>query len=221
MTISNAINNVQFTSVNIVTFTSNGTYTPPANLLWAQVECVGAGGGAAGQPATGPTTLCVSGAGGGGGYVRKVYARSSLTPNVSVTVGSGGAGGAAGTNNGSPGGSTTFIGLTGAGGNGGLATTASSAPAVAGVAGGTASGGDVNIPGGSTMVANYGDPSRFFEMSQGGTSYFSASTATGTGATGNSYGGGGGGSWRDNSASAIAGNAGQSGVVLITEFLAF
>ena len=220
MTIVNATNNVQFASVNIVTFTSSGVYNPPQNLLWCQVECCGGGGGAAGQPATGVSTLCVSGAGGGGAYTRKVYARSALTPNVSVTVGGGGSGGAAGSNAGSAGGNTVFLGMTANGGAGGLATTASAAPAVQGVAGGSASGGDINSNGGSTSLCNYGDPSRFFEISQGGSSYFAASSATGTGATGLSYGGGGGGNWRDNSQAAVAGNDGAPGIVLITEFLA-
>jgi len=58
--VGNALNNIQFTSVNMVTFTSNGTYTPPSNLLYAQIECGGGGGG-------GETISEGSGSGGAGG----------------------------------------------------------------------------------------------------------------------------------------------------------
>ena len=216
MAVTNTINNLQISRVNIVLITANTTYTPPSNLLWAQVECVGGGGGAAGSAATSGTQVGVAAAGAGGAYARKAYARSSLLPNVSVTIGAGGAGGAAGTNNGSPGGSTTFLGITCNGGAGGTAVAVGTGVLSQGVFGGTASGGDVNIAGGNTQTTYYGNP---FEISYGGTSILSQPSTTGSGAVGKDYGGGAGGFWRNSSEAAAAGAAGARGIVIITEYL--
>ena len=219
MTTTNTINNLQISRVNISVFSASGIYTPPSNLLWCQVECCGGGGGGAGSAATSGTQVGVAAAGAGGGYARKVYARSSLTPNVSYTIGSGGAGGAAGQNSGTAGGSTTFLGITCNGGSGGVAVAVGTGNvSSSSVTGGTASGGDVNVPGGNTQFQVL-EPNNKIESSHGGTSVLSTTSGTGNGLVGQLYGGGGGGNVRTPSQAAVAGNAGAAGVVIITEFL--
>lgn len=218
MPITNALNNIQVSAINTVTFTSNGTYTPPANLLYAQVTSVAGGGGSGGSAATGSGQRGASSSGGGGATVMKTYAKSALLPNVVVTIGGGGAAGAAGQNNGSAGGTTTFLSLSAAGGGGGNAVAVGTSPFASGVLGGTASGGDVNVDGGTSSYASY-NPNTF-TINGPGNSLLSTSQAAGVGNTGKLYGGGGGGIWRDASQAAVAGNAGADGIVVIYEFLA-
>jgi len=204
-----------FTSVNFVAITSTSTYTPPSNLLFAIVECVGGGGGSAGIPATGGGQVAVAEAGGGGGYTKKVYNRAALLPNVSVTIGSAGTAGAAGQNNGGNGGNTTFLGMTASGGSGGLAYAAAAAVNGFGTAGGAASGGDINIPGSTTNGFGYGTTGNF-GMGYSGTSPYSSCVKD---AAGNGNGGGGAQHVSNPSTAAGAGYAGSAGVVFITEFL--
>lgn len=219
MTISNAINNIQFTSVNIVTFTSNGTYTPPANLLWAQVECVGGGGGSGGRAATGSGQGSCAGSGGSGSYLRKVYARSSLTPNVAVTVGAAGTAGAAGNTTGGTGGSTTFLTLTAAGGLGSSNNGPSNNAYSNGGAGGTATNGDLNIAGNNGNPASIGFASpNTYAVPNTTPGPFGGSTVAGSAATG-FIGGGGGGSILNPFSAGQSGHAGGDGIVIITEYL--
>jgi len=217
MTISNAINNIQFTSVNIVTFTSNGTYTPPSNLLWCQVECVGGGGGSCGLPATGSGQYAAQGSGGAGSYLRKVYARSALVPSVTVTVGAAGAAGAAGFNTGGTGGSTTFLTLTAGGGGGSTSSGPGSFTFSNGGVGGTATNGDLNVSG--TM----GDPASRSSSNLNAPNTtpgpFGGSSTASVAATG-FIGGGGGGGYNNTSEPAKVGYAGGDGIVIITEYLA-
>ena len=98
------------------TITSTSTYTATGNTGVAYVVVVGGGGGGG----AGRTNDTYSGAGGGGsGGVSSSI--SSLTGNVSVTIGTGGNGGAAGATagNGNAGGATTFGNITANGGLGG------------------------------------------------------------------------------------------------------
>ena len=208
MTISNAINNVQFTSVNIVTFTSNGTYTPPANLLWAEVVCTGGGGGSGGCATTGVNQGAVSGAGGGGAVVRQVYARASLAPNVLVTIGAAGTGGSAGNNAGTSGGNTTFLTLSAGGGNGSAGGPAALSPQVLPANGGTASGGAVNINGPIGITSGLINTNPHVPL-YGIRAY--TITGFGTGADSRIIG---------PNTGAVSGNSGGSGQITITEFLA-
>lgn len=104
---------------------SSGTFTPQAGTKYFVIEAVGGGGGGAtivGGVATGQNII---GSGGGAGaYIRLIYAPTDATPNLNVTIGSGGPASASG-------GSTTVATVdTGSG-----STTLVSAP---GGAGGTA-----------------------------------------------------------------------------------
>jgi hypothetical protein len=113
---------------NSVVYTSGtNTFTVPSGVYRVYVECWGGGGGASQNTAAGA-----------GGYVAGWL---NVTPGGTITA----TVGAAGTTSGSPGGdggTTTFSTFSAGGGAGGVSGTG-------GAAGGTASGGTINIVGGN------------------------------------------------------------------------
>jgi len=135
---------------NYKMFTATGNLVKatdiPTNVSHVIAEGWGAGGGGGGGNTTGGSEARGPG-GGGGGYFLKRIAVSALAASETVTVGTGGAGGAGGApgTNGSNGGTTSFGAFASANGGGGgpFAGTV-----VAGGAGGTATGGDLNLTGG-------------------------------------------------------------------------
>ncbi len=213
--------------VSTQVFTSDGTYTKPADLLYAIVEVIGGGGGSGGGDLTGASQVAVPAGGGGGGYAREVLAAGAIGSTETVTVGEGGAAGSSGNNAGSTGETTSFGALLsatgGAGGAGSPVKTAPTLPTIGG-AGGVGSGGDVNAnscPGepGIGMAANNASGGG------GGCTPFGAGGArTNTGSTtaavvGKVYGGGAAaGAQAENQGTAIAGAAGGDGIVIVTEF---
>lgn len=175
--------------IQIVTFTSSGTWTKDAGLKYIIVEGVGAGAGGNGYDTDGTGGPGV--AGGGAGYFKKVISAAALGATETVTIGAGGAAGQSSTSptSGTDGGNTTFGSHATA--NGGGRPTA-----------GTATGGNINIPGeagGTTFGGNS-------FMGYGG----NAAGAAGTG-----YGAGGSGG--EDSSGAYAG-VGTSGIVIVTEY---
>jgi hypothetical protein len=184
---------------NMQVFTSPGTWTNPGTVEKVKVTVVGGGG--AGGLASGATSY--SGGGGGGGAAIEVIPFPSGT-NVSVTVG--GAGG-----------TSSFGAYTSATG-GSAPPTPSYSP---GGAGGSGSGGQLNIKGGG------GEASASALGGSGGNSIFGGAAAGNSrpgnstivsGLTGGAYGGGGGGAVRGPGAP-FAGNspggAGAAGVVVV------
>jgi hypothetical protein len=126
--------------------TSSGTWTKPAGLKAAYVECVGGGGGSGG--AASGTGQAESGPGGGGAYSAKMYLAGDLSATESVTIGAGGNAGTTAGTAGTNGGSTVFKGQTAGPGLGGAAAPTRAATMSAnGGAGGTATGGDINLSG--------------------------------------------------------------------------
>jgi hypothetical protein len=107
-------------------FTASGTYTKPAGLLYALVFVTGGGGAGANDIS--------QGCGGGGGTAIKLIAAASIGSTETVTIGSGG------TPSGGNGGTSSLGSLCSATGGTGNITTWR-------VAGGTGSGGDVNLTG--------------------------------------------------------------------------
>ncbi len=237
--VGNALNNLAFARINTVVFTSNGTYTPPNNLLYAQVIAVGGGGGSGGRDATNSSENAIGCGGGGGGAAIKTFSRADLLPDVSVTVGSGGSAGPASANFGGNGGNSTFatsIPLAGNGGGGGRGRVGNNFPiGTSGTGfttpnGGSASGGDLNIPGGPCGF------SEGLSRTSGGTQVAAVlgspgnsilSNVTGTGPRnaesiipGGVYGGGAPTCWNGGgSQSARVGNPGGDGVVIVFEYL--
>lgn len=193
------------------------TWTKPAGLVAVKVTVVaGGGGGARGfTPAPG-TSKTAGGSGGGGGASIEYIPAPSIPGPVTVTVGAGGAGAAApGTPAATAGGTSSFgsfLSATGgtAGGPGGP------------FAGGTGTGGDINISGGDGMrgVPDVADETIYF-MSGGslmGQSVFGLKPPSSSlaGINGKNYGGGGGGGYGGPSGT-TGGNGGQ-GIVIVEEF---
>lgn len=147
-----ALTNQAFVSVNIQSFTSSGTYTPTSGMLYCIVEAWGAGGGCGGTANTSSSQVCVSGAGGGGEYIRTTFSAATVGASQTVTIGSGGTAGTAGDNAGGNGGNTTLGSLLtahgGSGGAGGAAiTNTSNYTYVSGASGGSGGSGDLVISG--------------------------------------------------------------------------
>lgn len=233
--VGNALNNLPFARIKCVVFTSNGTYTPPPELLYAQVICVGGGGGSGGRGATAANQNAIGCGGAGGGTAIKTFSRSDLLPSVSVTIGSGGSAGPASANFGGTGGNTTFdtstplVGNGGGGGRGvvgasiviGTAATGFTTPT-----GGSGSGGDINLQGGACGWSQTALSSGISQAALGspGNSFLSNVAGTGPrngGAAipGTLYGGGGPTCWNSRSQSARVGNVGGQGVCVIYEYL--
>lgn len=187
-------------STSAFTTGTGATYTAPANTQWVKVTVVGPGGnggGAASQRATG----------GGGGAVAIKWLAMNASQTLTYTVGT--ASGTASTVS-----SGTLVITTisaGSGTNG--AGTAYAASQTAGGAGGTATGGDINITGGqggysygssTTVTTNFsgkgGDCPGF---GSGGPALAMVATA---GVQGQGYGAGGGGA--HGSATTAAGRGG-------------
>jgi len=222
---------------NIVTFTSDDTYSKPSNLLYVKVTVIGAGGGGGGSrkgEAVGEAGG--GGGGGGGGTVIKTYLDTDLDAGESITVGAGGTGanGSDGTA-GATGGNSTFKSLTGSGGVGGN-TAAPSANMVFSPkgAGGAASGGDINVAGqdGSGGVAQgTGLDTVIIWAGHGGGSTLSGgmmgtiwggtadSQYDGDNATGIGSGGPGGIVMNDTDPQYAGGGDGADGIVIIEEYL--
>jgi len=202
-----ALQTLPIVSVKHQTFSTSGTYTPSTGMSYCIVECVGGGGAGGGTPSTSGSQIAVGGTGGAGGYSRGIYSSATIGASQSVTIGSGGTGVSASTGN--TGGTTSFGSLiTCNGGVGGGAGTASSTWSYVNIggAGGSASGGNVaNFTGATGQPAAYG---------YGLFGFFSPGTPSHLGSAG-----AGGSSLQGNPSSAAqSGNAGNAGMVIITEF---
>jgi hypothetical protein len=202
--------------------TGSGTYTTPANVRAIEVELWGAGGGgggAEGKNGEGGAGI----AGGGGGYVRKWIATPDATYAYAV-----GAGGTAGTDtpgNGGKGGDTTFgASLTAGGGAGGVLSLsiAQNDSSLAGAAGGSATGGDLNIPGGGSSIRAIAGGRIGCKSNPGRSPVIGAGPAqtasNATGATSAIPGAGGDAGSAANSSTNRAGGAGGAGLIIVTEY---
>src|SRR6266567_2404457 len=145
--IGGGISNTAPISVTFQSFTtsSNGTYTPNANLLFAIVECVGQGGGGGGAAAS-ATGGSSGGGGGAGSYSRVRLTAAQIGASKAVTNTAAANGGATGANSGSAGNDTSLGTLcVGKGGSPGTGAAANSGGS--GGAGGVVGTGDLRIVG--------------------------------------------------------------------------
>lgn len=226
MTISNSVNNRQFVSVSVISFTANGSYNIPDNVSSIKVECIGAGGGGGGAATPGGSNQNGAGSGGGGAYAVSYINRDQISGSVTVTVGAAGTGGAAGNNAGSAGGTTSFGAFVSAGGGGGGDGAPAGATSGGGGSAGVATAGDLQISGGAGLtgarstilsyVCTRGGANNQFGW--GGQHFTLGSTATSLNGQGAfAFGGGGGGAAVYRTAGNAAGGNGAPGIVLITE----
>ena len=128
-------------SINIIAFTSSGTYTPTPGLVYADVYAYAPGGAGGGGALVTSLTTASDGAGGGaGGAWKGTYSAAAIGASVPVTVGVPGIGGAAATT------STT----NGVNGGGGSATSFGSLLVVYGGMGGVGGQAGIASAGGSS-----------------------------------------------------------------------
>jgi hypothetical protein len=217
------------TQVNPVILTSTQTYTPTAGTKFALVKICGGGGGSGGCAGTAAQAAASSG-GAGAGYCEKLYTIAGIGANAALVIGAAGSAGSSGNNAGGNGGNSTFTPAGGGGiltANGGAGGSGSASTGTVqqqnGSTGGTASGGDINIPGGGGM------PGWVFVGStgavlpgNGGNSFFattSVNAGSQVGAVGNGFGGGGSGSQVSNANTNVTGAAGTIGICYITEYI--
>lgn len=210
-------------------FTASGTYTATPGTTSVIVEVQAPGGGSGGCVATAASQWAAGRSGGGGGYALKRL--TSGFDGQTVTIGAPGIAAVAGDNGGGNGGVTSFgaiITCNGGGGGGGSGPSAQTSggfiqnPA----AGGSASGGDINIPGGSGSVP-FAVGVNAVVIGPGGASFLSTGAAMRTVVNNNTngqspaggYGGGASGPAQCNGVfSAVGGAVGGPGIVIITEF---
>lgn len=210
-------------AVNIVTFTSTGTYTPSSGMTKCVIECWGAGGGGGASSST-----SYGRGGGAGGYSQSLATAASIGSSQTVTIGTGGIGviTSAGTNGGNTSVGTLCVAN---GGQGGQQTSIAGANSAAN--GGSTTGAVGNILtlqgafGGIPSIAFSGSGSWYLTSGAGGfTTVGSCKTiftdSTGIGYNGSNaigYGAGGGGTAFVQGTGLTGGN-GAGGLVRITEY---
>lgn len=200
-----------YTLKTMQVFTSTGanTWTRPAGCRAVEYFCTGGGGGAMGG-----RDAASNGGGGGGGTAIEFLDEHALQQidEVTATVGTGGAGGATGGGAATAGTASSFGSFCTA--NGG-AVGAEAGPG----AGGTATGGTTNHKGGIGQGGyNYSPSPR---GGCGGSTIWGSGGMTGfisspAGVDAKVFGAGGGGPW--DQATAAAGGAGKSGVIVVMEY---
>lgn len=219
--------------VQVITATGAGTYTPTAGTASIIIELQGAGGGGGGCASPGGTNIAFGRSAGAGGYLRK-----RLTANfsgASYSVGAKGTGGTAGANDGTDGGNTTFTDTAGSptvytasGGGKGVGGTggAPGGISVTGGAGGSATNGDINIPG-ATAGFGFSIANPNVVSGMGGASFYGrggagqnagAANSSVAGNNGTGYGSGGSGAAAAGTGAARAGGDGTNGLLIIWEF---
>ena len=184
------------------TFTSTGTWTKPAGVTKVIVEVQG-GGGSGGKRNGGYV-----GAGAAGGYSKKLIDVSSIS-SATVTVGTGGTAVTATNVSGNSGGSSSWSDgtntITCGGGSGGDGSTTYYC-----TVGGTATGGDINIPGGDSNFGRNSGRNSIFGFG-GPDSSAAANFTGGSSPNARGYGAGGSPTYLDTS------GAGGDGIVIVTE----
>lgn len=208
-------------------FTSSGTYTPHANMLWCEVESWGGGGAGGGTAANSATQSSVGTGGHGGAKAYATLTRSQIGASQAVTIGAGGTGVFGGTGN--TGGNTTLGALVNARGGpgGGLVGPLVRSAGAFFVQSAVALQSTVGDILGFTWAGGHGSAGETIILGgRGGADPLVGSPGIGASiASGGSAGGaasgraaGGGGAAGAESAGVQAGGAGTAGLIIITEY---
>jgi hypothetical protein len=212
-------------SINVQTFTGNGTYTPTTGMLYCIIECLGGGAGGGGVSG-GATTITTAGGGGAGSYSRKFASAATIGANQTVTVGAAANGGTAGANNGTAG-NDTSVGAICVGKGGSAGAGAATGVGGLGGLGGVAGTGDFT-PTGQPGFGSYSSAATGVSAlgGAGGSSQWggggrppNVSLAALAGNNATNYGSGGSGAAAHASATTAAGGNGSQGLVVITEYI--
>ena len=217
--------------LDINNYTISGTWTKPADLSNSLVICL-AGGGAGGGAANLSSGVSAGGGGGAGGYGWAYIAAGSLGATETVTVGAGGTAGTAGNHPGNDGGTTSFGShITALGGTGGTGMPNQSQFYVTGGAGGTCSGGDINITGQTGLngwtilgqityqgLSGSGGDSIWGSGGAGIATSGGVGAAASSGNAGNGYGAGGSGASILDTNTNKAGGAGSPGICIVYDY---
>lgn len=210
-----------FSTVNIQSFTSTGTYTPTSGMKYCVVEVWGGGGAGGGTPTTGAGEYACGGGGAAGGYARSVFSAATIGASQAVTIGAAAAGVAGGAGNN---GNACSLGalISANGGTGGASPSAAATCLASGGIGGTGSGtisgiGQRGFNGVAFSTFRYSGGGASTAMGEGGTSQF---TGNYDGVAGLGYGSGGSGAVStQNNAATKTGGDGAKGIVVVTEFI--
>jgi hypothetical protein len=217
-----------FRLVEIVYFTSSGTFTK-ASYPWlraVRVRVQGAGGAGGGCPATGSAQFSVASGGDAGGYAESFITDiAGLASSVTVTRGAGGAGvsNAAGGDGGSSSFGALVVAGGGIGGRVGVVVAEGTASVISpnGSANAVGTSGTILIQGGKGLPGV--GVSRFGNGQSGGAGGGSVLSGGGRGGQQNpgaagTFGSGGGGAARNQDAAAAGGSAGGNGIVILELF---
>lgn len=207
-------------SVNKIFLTTpgSGTYTPTTGMSECYVECVaGGGGGGEESGASGPR---YASPGSGGSYAAKLFTSSEIGSSQSYVVGAGGTPAATGNTGGTTSFGSFITCLGGTGGSSGLG-------GISAGAGGTATGGDINVRGGYGLNSSVIGVGVAVYSGLSGSSMYGQSVITTTGnSLGSSivgitgqYGSGGGGAVDIGAPAHAIGGSGGDGLIIITEYL--
>lgn len=194
--------------VQILT-SASGTYTPTAGMKKVLMIAVGPGGNGASVTAADDA----GGGGGGGGCAIKLFTAADIGASKPYTVGQS-------SGNNTTLNTSTLVANSGSNGSATGNTTTLGAQA-AGGAGGSASGGDLNIPGQPGQRAIIYSTTHGSGGAGGSSAFGNGGAQSGTEAAGNNgtaYGGGGGGAHTAGDTDR-SGGSGAAGVIYAVEFL--
>lgn len=206
-----------FSSINIQTFTSSGTYTPTSGMQYCTIEVIGGGGGGGGVSAAGSS----AGGGGGGRYVKALFDAAGVGASQTVTIGAAGTAGGVGAAGGT--GGTTSVGtlITALGGTGGQPNTSNFGAPGNGGSSGTVSGNIGSAVNCTGFRGNYG--CQVNGTQSGGIGANSQFGSGGVGAAGGNFNGGAAGGFGAGGGGgvgvSVSGGIGSSGLVIITEYI--
>jgi len=212
-------------------YTATDTWTKPAGLKFIEVEVQSPGGGGGGAD-SGAGNSSAGGAGGGGGYSRKKILATALAGTEAVTIGAVGARSGANNSPGNAGGNSSFgshATTTGGGAGGaGVDTAPGSMPKASAEcgAGGTATGGDLNVNGSEGVRGIFYKSSSTMSSAGGGSFLSGGNNAVQVtanlnfdGADGTGYGMGGSGAVSSGASTvSSAGGIGAPGIVIVKEY---